>query len=209
MIETNNLKFTYDHSNHFSFPDVMCKKSEVLLISGKSGVGKTTFLHLLGGLLEVEKGSVVIDNQFISLMTQKEIDRFRRQNIGVILQQNHFVESLSVLENVVLSIWLSSGQNKVNDAKKILTHLGLENQMRKLPSQLSIGQQQRVSIARAIVNNPKVILADEPTSSLDDENAMIVADLLENLAKEYNSALIIVTHDTRLKDRFSNQVTLL
>ena len=209
MIETNNLKFTYDHSNHFSFPDVVCEKSEVLLISGKSGVGKTTFLHLLGGLLEVEKGSVVIDNQLISLMTQKEIDRFRRQNIGVILQQNHFVESLSVLENVVLSIWLSSGQNKVNDAKKVLIYLGLENQMQKLPSQLSVGQQQRVSIARAIVNNPKVILADEPTSSLDDENAMIVADLLENLAKEYNSALIIVTHDTRLKDRFSNQVTLL
>ena len=103
---------------------------------------------------------------------------------------------------------MAKGKKATDKALKILTDLGLENHIHKLPNQLSIGQQQRVNIARALINNPSVILADEPTSSLDDENALIVARLLSNLAQEYQSSLIIVTHDQRLKEVFNQQINL-
>ena len=126
----------------------------------------------------------------------------------MVLQQSYFVASLNVLENVALASWLATGKKATAKAKQLLEQLGLKEQLHKLPSQLSVGQQQRVSIARALINEPKLLLADEPTSSLDDENAIIVADMLSGLAKQYGTALIIVTHDQRLKERFSNQITL-
>lgn len=208
MISTLNLKFSYGNKVQFQFPDISCQASNVLLITGASGVGKTTLLHLLSGLLKPSDGQVVIDESNLTNLSDAKLDAFRGQNIGIVLQQNHFVESFTVLENVVLASWLASGKHATENATAILTQLGLENQMKKFPSQLSVGQQQRVSIARALINNPKVILADEPTSSLDDENTIIVADLLQNIAKDFKTALIIVTHDSRLKNRFSNQITL-
>lgn len=208
MITIKDLTFSYSESTKFRFPDFSCNASEVLLVTGNSGVGKTTLLHLLGGLLVPSEGFVLIDNQLLNDLSGKKLDHFRGKNIGIILQQNHFIEAFSVLENVIIASYLASGKNKKEKAKEILTHLGLEEHLHKLPSQLSIGQQQRVSIARALINEPKVILADEPTSSLDDENAFKVSDLLKNLADEFKVTLIIVTHDTRLKNRFVNQIQL-
>ena len=208
MIVTKNLSFSYRNEIRFEFPDIICNASESVLITGNSGVGKTTLLHLLGGLLRPESGEILFDNVNVNPFSEKQLDTFRGKNIGIVLQQNHFVESISVLENVMLASWLATGKKEKQKAKSLLEHLHLEKQWHKLPSQLSVGQQQRVSIARALINNPKVLLADEPTSSLDDDNTFKVADLLENLAKEYNTALIIVTHDSRLKQRFSNQIAL-
>lgn len=208
MIVTKNLSFSYGNETHFTFPDIVCNASESVLITGNSGVGKTTLLHLLGGLLKPSSGEVVFDGTNISPFSEKQMDAFRGKNIGVVLQQNHFVESISVLENIMLASWLATGKKEKQKAKSLLEHLHLEKHLNKLPSQLSVGQQQRVSIARALINNPKVLLADEPTSSLDDANTLKVANLLENLSKEYNTALIIVTHDSRLKQRFSNQISL-
>jgi putative ABC transport system ATP-binding protein len=208
MIITKNLSFSYKNEIRFEFPDIVCNASESVLITGNSGVGKTTLLHLLGGLLRPESGEILFDNVSINPLSEKQLDAFRGKNIGIILQQNHFIESIPVLENIVLASWLATGKKEKQKAKALLEHLHLEKQSHKLPSQLSVGQQQRVSIARALINNPKVLLADEPTSSLDDTNTFKVADLLENLAKEYNTALIIVTHDSRLKQRFSNQIAL-
>jgi putative ABC transport system ATP-binding protein len=159
-------------------------------------------------LLRPESGSISIQDTTISSLSEKELDRFRGNNIGLVLQQSHFMASLNVLENVVLASWLATGKKATDKAKALLKELDLEDQMYKLPSNLSVGQQQRVSIARALINEPKLLLADEPTSSLDDENAAKVADLLVQLSKEYNAALIIVTHDQRLKDKFSNQLNL-
>lgn len=208
MLETKNLSFFYNKDTQFSFPELKCNSSETLLITGNSGKGKTTLLHLLAGLLRPKKGEIILENTDISSLSERELDQFRGKNIGLILQQSHFIASLSVLENVVLASWLATGKKAVQKAEKLLEELDLVNQKHKLPSQLSIGQQQRVSIARALINQPKLLLADEPTSSLDDENAMVVANLLEKLAKEYHAALVIVTHDKRLKDKFSNQLNL-
>ena len=208
MIVTKDVTFFYNATTQFAFPDVKCNPSETLLITGNSGKGKTTLLHLLAGLLRPKKGEITIDNNNVSQLSEKKLDQFRGKNIGLILQQSHFISSLSVLDNVVLASWLASGKKATEKAKQLLSDLDLESQMYKLPSQLSIGQQQRVSIARALINEPKLLLADEPTSSLDDENAIKVADLLEKLAKDYKASLIIVTHDQRLKNKFANQIHL-
>lgn len=208
MIQTQNLAFSYTKEVNFNFPDISLESGQVLLITGGSGKGKTTLLHLLGGLLKAPSGTVRIGNTNIEKLSDKNLDKFRGKNIGLILQQSHFVEAFSVLDNVVLSSWLATGKKAEEKAKSLLAALGLSDQMNKLTSRLSIGQQQRVSIARALINEPQLLLADEPTSSLDDENAFKVADLLSQLANEYGAALIIVTHDQRLKDRFSNQIVL-
>lgn len=208
MIQTQNITFSYTGKVNFVFPDIRTESNETLLITGGSGKGKTTLLHLLGGLLRPKSGSIVIGETEIGNLSETKLDQFRGENIGLILQQSHFVESLSVLENVILASWLATGKKAEEKAVTLLKQLDLEDQMHKLASQLSVGQQQRVSIARALVNEPKLLLADEPTSSLDDENAIKVADLLSSLSKEYGASLVIVTHDQRLKDRFSNQISL-
>ena len=190
------------------FPDFSCDALKTVLITGNSGVGKTTLLHLLAGMLRPTSGEILIDGNDIGLLSNKSLDKFRGRNIGIVLQQNHFVESLTVIENVILASWLVDGKKKTEEAKKILEYLDLAGQIHKLPSQLSVGQQQRVSIARALINKPKLVLADEPTSSLDDANTQKVANLLEKLAQEYQAALVIVTHDSRLKERFMNQISL-
>lgn len=207
MIVAKDVRFSYPNLD-FSFPGLECKAGETLLITGKSGTGKTTLLHILSGILKPESGEVVIGETHIEKLSAKNLDRFRGQNIGLVLQQSHFIASLSVLENIVLASWLSDKNKKTEKAKSLLKQLGLEDQMHKNTSQLSIGQQQRVSIARALINEPKVLLADEPTSSLDDDNAQIVSDLLSNLSKQYNASLVIVTHDQRLKNKFTNVVEL-
>ena len=208
MITTSSIRFSYGAETDFHFPDIAVNAGETLLITGGSGKGKTTLLHLLGGLQQPASGSVMINDTDIARLSGRKRDTFRGKNIGLVLQQNYFVASLSVLENVVLASWLASGSKATAKAKELLGQLGLKDQLHKLPSALSIGQQQRVSVARALINEPKLLLADEPTSSLDDENAVIVADLLSSLAKQHGAALVIVTHDQRLKDRFPNQITL-
>jgi len=207
MITTKDVYFSYP-TTEFRFPDLECNAGETLLITGKSGMGKTTFLHILSGILKPKSGSVTIDNVNIETLSDKELDRFRGNNIGLVLQESHFIASLSVFENLMVASWLSDKKKKKEKAKNLLRELGLEDHIYKNPSELSIGQQQRVSIARALINQPRVLLADEPTSSLDDENADIVSKLLSELSKEYKASLIIVTHDQRLKKKFKKIIEL-
>jgi ABC-type lipoprotein export system ATPase subunit len=208
MVTAKSLTFNYNSEVTFNFPSIQCSSNEVLLITGNSGTGKTTLLHLLAGLLRPKSGDIEMGQVNITRLSEKKLDQFRGKNIGLILQQSHFIASLTVLENVVLASWLAQGKKAIGKAKALLVELDLENQMHKKTSQLSVGQQQRVAIARALINEPKLLLADEPTSSLDDENAMKVAQLIKKLAIQYNAALLIVTHDQRLKDLFSNQIHL-
>lgn len=209
MIKSQNVAFSYSASQKFQFPDIECSNGETLLITGNSGTGKTTLLHLLGGLLHPTYGEILVNNQDIRKLKASKLDAFRGKAIGMILQKSFFIEALTVLDNVALASWIARGTKERERALEILDNLGLKDHVYKLPNQLSIGQQQRVNIARALINNPSVILADEPTSSLDDENALIVARLLSELAKEYQSSLIIVTHDQRLKKVFNHQISLI
>ncbi len=209
MITTHNLTFSYSDTQKFAFPDIDCQNGQTLLVTGNSGTGKTTLLHLLGGLLKPSAGSIQINQHDILQLSASKLDAFRGQSIGMILQKSFFIEALTVLDNVILASWIAQKSKAKEKALRILSDLGLQAHAHKLPSQLSIGQQQRVNIARALINNPSVVLADEPTSSLDDENALVVAKLLSNLAKEYQTSLVIVTHDQRLKALFNHQINLL
>jgi putative ABC transport system ATP-binding protein len=208
MISTKNIRFSYNKEQEFIFPDLYCEAGSTLLITGDSGKGKTTYLHILAGLLSPTSGEINIAATDIVSLSEKRTDRFRGKNIGVVFQKSYFIAALTVLENLEMASWLATGKKHTKRAKKLLAQLDIDNQASKLPSQLSIGQQQRVPIARALINEPKVLLADEPTSSLDDKNAEKVMELLTSLSKEYKAALLIVTHDSRIKEKFINKITL-
>jgi len=207
MLTANKIAFSYPEVQ-FKFPDIHCDAGESLLITGNSGKGKTTLLHLLAGILRPSAGSICINDTDITTLASKELDHYRGRQIGIVFQQSHFVASLSVLDNLLLAQYLSGRKKDRSNAMELLESLGVGKQENKKPSQLSTGQQQRVSIARALVNNPSVLLADEPTSSLDDENCMIVAGLLQQQSAAQKSALVIVTHDSRLKNVFQQSINI-
>lgn len=208
MISTSGITFSYSKDQLFHMPDLYCEAGSTILITGDSGKGKTTYLHILAGLLKPKTGEILIDKVNMVSLSESKGDKFRGKNIGLVLQKSHFVASLTVLENLEMSSWLATGKKNATRAKELLAKLDIADQANKLPNQLSIGQQQRVSIARALMNDPKVLLADEPTSSLDDKNAEKVIQLLTNLSKEYKAALVIVTHDARIKEKFTNKITM-
>ena len=206
MLETKNLRFKYDNNLELNFPDIKTSK-ENLLILGASGVGKTTFLHLLSGLLKPINGEIDLLGTKISKLKMSEMDRFRGKNIGIVFQKPHFINSLTVKENLQLAQYISKKSDK-NRIKSLLESLGIEDKANKKTQNLSQGEKQRVSIALAIVNSPKLILADEPTSSLDDLNCDKVINILKNQASKYKAKLIIITHDYRLKKHFKNTLSL-
>lgn len=208
MLTTTALRFKYTGGPLFEFPDLICGNGEHLLILGESGKGKTTLLHLLAGMLKPTSGSVQINGANTSAMTDAALDKFRGREIGIIFQTAHFVDSLTVLDNMMLAPFLSGKVSSKDYALKALERLNVAGKVSQMPAELSVGEQQRVAIARAIFNQPAVILADEPTSALDDKNAAEVIAMLEEQAKLSGASLIIVTHDKRLKDRFIKQITL-
>lgn len=171
-------------------------------------MGKSTLLHLLGGLLTAQSGVISIDGNDMTALQGGRLDKFRGDHIGIIFQKNHFVASLSVVENLMIAQHFGSGSEDRNRCLALLDQLGMREKADEKISSLSEGQKQRVAIARALVNTPKVILADEPTSALDDENCLKVIKILEDQAKAADAALVIVTHDARLKDVVPNQITL-
>lgn len=206
MLEAKNLEFYYLENKKFNIPDIRLSQGEQLLIIGASGSGKTTVLNILGGLLNPLKGEVIIDDTSLYSLSGAKLDKFRGKNIGIIFQKPHILSPLTVEENLKLANFFSGKSSSKIDS--ILKELGIYDRKNAKVSTLSEGEAQRVSIARALANSPKVILADEPTASLDDSNAANVIKLLKEQAEKFNAALVIVTHDQRVKDHISNQITM-
>ena len=208
MLRTSDLQFSYDRKNQFTFPDINCQKGESWLLLGDSGSGKTTLLHLLAGMLRPTDGSIAVNDTEINKLSSSQLDRFRGNHIGVIFQKSHFIQSLTVGENIGLAQKLAGQSFDKKPIQSLLDRLNIGDKFNQKPSKLSQGEQQRASIARAIINQPSIILADEPTSALDDSNTSKVAQLLEEQAQSMNASLLIVTHDNRLKDKISRQIKI-
>ena len=208
MLQTENLAYSYDNKEWIEFPDIHCESDSSHLVLGQSGTGKTTFLHLIGGLLQSKKGKIVVKDTDITRLTGTTLDKFRGDHIGIIFQQAHFINSVSVLDNLLIAQKFAGQSADKTLAKSFLERLNIGEKANRLPKHLSQGEKQRVVIARALINKPTIILADEPTSALDDANCEEVVKLLEQTAKEVNATLIIVTHDNRLMNYFPNQINL-
>lgn len=202
MIEVKGLTYSYWGSKKLEFEDFNVSRGEHCLLLGESGCGKTTLLHLLGGLLRGGTGSINVDGVEISKLSEGALDRFRGEHLGFIFQKNHLISALNVQQNLLLA------RNNHPRVDELLNSLGLLIQKNEKVTTLSHGQAQRVAIARALMNKPKVILADEPTSALDDKNCDAVIELLLDVAKENESTLVIATHDSRLRSKFHRQIQM-
>ncbi|MFC5625137.1 ABC transporter ATP-binding protein [Algoriphagus winogradskyi] len=204
LFESKKIEYTHLGQQKMIFPDIALEAGESLLVLGKSGSGKTTLLNLLAGLLKPETGEILLSGKNLATLNGQELDLFRGKEIGIVFQKPHLLAALNVKENLQMAHFFSKkeGQN----IEELLGELELAAKAKSSVLTLSEGEAQRVSIARALANKPKLILADEPTSSLDDQNAENVIKLLKTQAAKIGAALIIVTHDQRVKSHIANFV---
>lgn len=208
MIKTRGLRFSYDKSKSFTFKDMDMEPGSQWLILGTSGSGKTTLLHLLTGLLKAGGGTIEVAGREITSMSESARDAFRGKEIGLVFQKAHLIDVLSVEDNLAMAQYMAGVEQDKKRIREVLNELQLGDRLKAKPYQLSQGEQQRVSIARAVLNKPCVIFADEPSASLDDVNTEKVLAILQKQAEKYQATLVIVTHDQRLKGKIANQLTI-
>jgi lipoprotein-releasing system ATP-binding protein len=200
MIIGKDLSKKYGSLTVLKSVNVSIKKGEILGITGPSGAGKSTLLQILGTLDFAENGSLEFDGKDLLSLSPKKIAKFRNENIGFIFQFHHLLPEFTALENVCMPALISGLEKKDAEKKalKLLKTLGLEHRINHKPNELSGGEQQRVSVARALINNPSVIFADEPSGNLDTENARDLHQLFHSLRDEYGQTFVIVTHNHEL-----------
>lgn len=200
MIEVKNVHKSYEDFSVLKGVDLSINQGEIVSIVGASGAGKTTLLQLLGTLDTPDHGSIIYNNSDISNLSKKQLASFRNQHIGFVFQFHQLLPEFTAIENVCIPGYLSKTSKKIIEerAKELLTLLGLKDRMDHKPSQLSGGEQQRVAVARALINKPAVILADEPSGNLDSHNAEELHQLFFKLRNEMNQTFVIVTHNREL-----------
>ena len=172
--------------------ECIIEKGEICVLLGPSGSGKSTLLNLIGGIEDIDEGSIFVDQQDLGVMSSKELGQYRRKTLGFIFQSYHLVPHLTVKENIESGAYLSSSPIDIHD---LLLKLGLEEHKNKYPNQLSGGQQQRTAIGRALAKNPSLLLCDEPTGALDYYTSKDILELLERLHQDYGTTILIVTHN--------------
>ncbi|MGL4821030.1 MAG: ABC transporter ATP-binding protein [Bacilli bacterium] len=212
MIHIENLEKRYLQADEervvLRIPHIHIESGEQVAIVGKSGSGKSTLLHIIGGLLTFEGGTVVVDEQQIETMKQTERDRFRRERIGFVFQEFHLIPSLTAHDNVRLGLHGVATAEDEQWIDELFTALDITMCKRKRPNKLSRGQKQRVAIARALVHRPALLLADEPTGSLDPETAEETMHLMKRLATEAGTTFICVTHDLDAAEQFARVIRM-
>lgn len=194
VVEGNNIK-VLENIN------LTIEKGDLVAISGQSGAGKSTLLHIIASLDEASSGNILYDEKPIGGHTNFALSNIRLNNFGFVYQFHHLLEDLTVLENIMIPLQLA-GNTKKQNVYNIIDEVGLSSRVNHLPWKLSGGEKQRVAIARALINNPDFIFLDEPTGNLDDENASIIQDLLLEISKRNNIALVTATHDNNFIESF-------
>tara|TARA_B100000963_G_scaffold220303_1_gene192021 strand:- start:2685 stop:3338 length:654 start_codon:yes stop_codon:yes gene_type:complete len=200
MICAQNIHKSFEGLEVLKGVSLSINKGEIVSIIGASGAGKSTLLQILGTLTKSDKGSIQINNQNIQKFNSKDLSKFRNQEIGFIFQEHQLLPEFSALENVCLPYWIKIGSKKEAEirAKEILNELGLADRLYHKPTDLSGGEQQRVTVARALINKPSVIFADEPSGNLDSTNAKKLHELFFELRNRHNQTFVIVTHNREL-----------
>jgi putative ABC transport system ATP-binding protein len=206
VLELNGIYKIYGDLHALDNVDLMVEKGEWVSIMGPSGSGKSTLMNIIGCMDKPSKGQIILDGVDISKTDSKGLTVIRRDKIGLIFQQFHLVNYLNALENVMLAQYYHSIPDE-KEAMEALDRVGLADRAKHLPSQLSGGEQQRVCVARALINQPEIILADEPTGNLDDRNEEIVVDLFRELHKD-GTTLVVVTHDPEVGEVAQRQIVL-
>jgi len=210
MIVAKNIHKSYNNLNVLKGIDLEIRKGEVVSIVGASGAGKTTLLHILGTLDRAESGSIEINNTIIHTLKDKELSRFRNKEIGFVFQFHYLLPEFTALENVCIPGYIAkiNAAEVKQRARELLTMLGLLERLEHKPSELSGGEQQRVAVARALINNPSVIFADEPSGNLDSANAKDLHNLFFTLRDKFSQTFVIVTHNEELAQMADRKLTM-
>jgi len=210
MIELKNIKKSYGDVPVLKDISFSINKAEIVSIVGASGAGKTTLLQIMGTLDNPDAGHLIINNTDITKLSSNKLSSFRNKNIGFVFQFHQLLPEFSAIENVCMPAWIA-GQSKRDAekrAKELLGFLGLSERVKHKPSELSGGEQQRVAVARALINNPALVLADEPSGNLDSSSAEALYHLFFDLRKNFDQTFIIVTHNDVLADRSDRKLTI-
>lgn len=208
MFSLRDVRHAYKGVPAVAVRDWRAEQGERWLLIGPSGSGKSTLLHLLAGFFPPSHGEILVAGFRLDKLKPHALDRFRGRHIGIVLQRLHLVSSLSVFDNVLLAQYLAGVRQDRARVAEVLDELGLGTKRGAAPHALSFGEAQRLAVARAVVNRPSVLLADEPTSNLDDERCIETLSLLERAAAACHATLLIATHDQRVKARMPNQFSL-
>ena len=200
MLSAKNIYKNYGQLAVLKGVDIEIAKGEIVSISGSSGAGKSTLLHILGTLDTADKGEIFLDNERIDTLKRKKLAAFRNKHVGFVFQFHHLLPEFTALENICIPGWIAGRKKKEvkEKAESLLNILGLQNRGEHKPNQLSGGEQQRVAVARALINNPSIVMADEPTGNLDSANAKELHNLFIDLRKKFDQTFLIVTHNEEL-----------
>jgi lipoprotein-releasing system ATP-binding protein len=210
LIQTQQVKKSYGDLMVLKGVDLQVAASEIVAIVGSSGAGKTTLLNILGTLDRADSGQVLVDGQALQSLNNRQLDDFRNRRIGFVFQAHHLLAEFTALENIMIPALIAREDER--DAKKraldLLSRMGLEARSEHKPAQLSGGEQQRVAVARALINQPAVLLADEPSGNLDSDTSKDLHDLFFQLRQELRQTFVIVTHNPKLADMCDRKLTM-